>query len=136
MNLRQQKQTRFGGTSGNCFAACVASIFQMWLHEIPNFCEVGDEWWAPFEMWCRRLGFQPICLPTPDGCDWALWFAPGQLVIASGLGARGFAHSVLYMDGKLFFDPHPDDSGIASVKDVIAFLRIDPSDCFEKRLED
>src|SRR5260370_22421604 len=44
------------GEEGNCFAACVASILEMSLVEVPNFCAVDNGWWAAFQAWLAERG--------------------------------------------------------------------------------
>ena len=44
-NVKPVYQTQFGMPNGNCFAACVASILELKIEDIPNFCAIGDENW-------------------------------------------------------------------------------------------
>ncbi len=128
--VKLHRQTLFGKPTGNCFATCVASLFGLELEEVPNFCAVpgeDGEWWDALRVWSRPQGLEPLCVPTGDDPAWARWYAPGQVVIASGPAERGLSHSTLYRDGALFWDPHFSDAGLIAVRDVITFHVIDPS---------
>jgi len=124
--MKLQRQTLFGGKEGNCFAACVASLLGLDLSDVPNFC-ARQTWWVDLIDWVRPFGLRPLSFPTRGRTDeWATWFAPDQVVIASGPAVRGFDHSTLYLDGKLFWDPHPSGDGILLVNDVIFFMAVEP----------
>lgn len=63
--MRPVTQTKFGQGTGNCFSACVASIFELDLQYVPDFCLAYDidTWWSEFSNWCARFGFRPLGLP-------------------------------------------------------------------------
>jgi len=121
------KQTIFGKPNGNCLAACVASIFEVDLEEVPNFGEWKSYWIDELRKYCiEKHNMYPLILQpmTYDGKEKVKY--PGYY-IASGPAARGLLHSVILFDGKLAHDPHPDNSGIKSVNDLIVFLALDPA---------
>lgn len=141
--MRPQRQTTFGGPNaapeevGNCFAACVATLFGFDVDLVPNFCAAGDvAWWDDLVAWSIRLGFTPMCVriadwPEADRKAWWKLFH-GMPVIAGGPGPRGHLHAVIYRDGALEWDPHPSDAGLLGVEDVIFFIARDPHDLFAK----
>jgi hypothetical protein len=45
-------QTTFGHPGGNCFSACVASLLELPIEEVPYFMGEPDE---PNERWAERL---------------------------------------------------------------------------------
>lgn len=93
-------------TTGNCMAACVASLLEMDLDDVPNFAaNPKDTWWMDFQEWLYHRGWVAVVL---DG-DYP-W--PGYSA-ASGQSPRGdFKHLVIHLNGKLAHDPHPDGTGL------------------------
>lgn len=110
-------QDKFGMPHGNCMAACVASVLELPLAEVPNFVEFGEEWWAKLVeflasrscavVWCRReahacqqIDLHPIV-------------SAGHFLIVSGPSPRGdFLHCVIEHRGAIVHDPHPSRAGI------------------------
>lgn len=99
-------QTVFGYPDGNCFAACVASIMELPLEEMPSiagreFNQVWSQWLAE-----RDLAF---ALVPSDGA-WIKGYC-----IAWGNSPRGgldkfdrpVTHAVVCRDLHLVHDPHP-----------------------------
>lgn len=125
--MRLQRQTIFGAPSGNCFATAVACVFDLDVADVPNFCAPPEKGWGDrFEAWCRDRGLQPLFFETENFPGWVEACSPKQVVIASGPAARGLLHTCVYRGGELLWDPHPDDTGLESVKDVLFFAQIEP----------
>lgn len=112
-------QDKFGLPHGNCMAACVASVLELPLAEVPNFVDHGDQWWAKLVeflasrgfavVWCRREAY--AC----DQIDLSPMIASGHFLIVSGQSPRGdFLHCVIEHRGKLVHDPHPSRAGIVN----------------------
>lgn len=114
-------QTKFGGVEGNCFSACVASMFELPLERVPFFMVHGDKWYSVFAEWLGHRGEYPVCLPLRD--EWR----PTGLYILSGTSPRGsFLHSVVARGHEIVHDPHPSRAGLLSIVDAIMIVRIDP----------
>lgn len=118
-------QTKFGKPEGNCFAACVASILEASLDDVPHY--MGKDWlqqWNAF-LAPRNLGL--FCLELPEGT------APPGWSILSGLSPRAKAlgedwmHAVVAFNGIVEHDPHPDGGGVLTHVDWIVFQAIDPA---------
>jgi len=82
------------GPDGNCFPACVASILEIKIEDVPEF-----QGWDGLRQWLRGRGwvlsfFQP---DDPAADEWT---------IASLLTLRGF-HAVVCFGGKIVHDPSP-----------------------------
>jgi hypothetical protein len=109
-------QTRFGSAEGNCFSACVASILEIPLEDVPQFM-VGD-WWANFTAWCEPRGIIPKYWPARGWCDLdpvrVFLGVPTGYAIMSGESPRhpGVLHAVVALDGAIAHDPHPSRAGI------------------------
>lgn len=126
--MQPTKQTKLGWPFGNCFYACIATIFEIPLAKIPNMNTTrnntdNDWWFDDFSNWLQRvLGITPVCLVEE--------LPTNALCIASGPAKRGLLHSVVWQSGRMIFDPHPDDSGLISVNDYIYFIVHNPADVF------
>ena len=105
-----------GSIPGDCFRACVASLFDLPALTVPHFVadprgehcwmHAVNEWADARDMFYTIFRDDPIV--PPKG---------GALVIASGKSPRGdFGHSVIchldYGPLRLIHDPHPSRAGI------------------------
>lgn len=96
-------QTKFGLPGGNCFNACLATIFGLSLDDVPDFMK-DSLWYERFTDWSvKKLGLQPIDIQI-NGCP-----IPRGYHIINGESKNGdYWHSVVGKDGEIFHDPHPD----------------------------
>lgn len=124
-NMTPQKQTIFSdvdkGIHGNCFTACVASLFDKSISEVPNFIEF-DDWFVTFWNYITSLG------ATFGGCRYTAshswpsedeWDLFDGYLIAGGGSPRGVpgGHAVIYRNGEPFFDPHPSNDFLTTVEE-------------------
>lgn len=127
--MKPVDQTRFGAPYGNCFPACVATIFELDLEQVPHTCHLDyingteQEWWRPFKAWCLdALRVEPITFGAAN--EWYTELdAP---CIISGPAVRGLMHSTVWQHGKMVHDPHPDRSGLIKVTEVMLFIPLRP----------
>lgn len=130
--MKPVDQTAFGFPGGNCFSACVASLLELPLDDVPYF--MGDEieesdpgaWWKRFLDWLRPRGWWAVCFELKD--DWR----PPGLHLLSGVSPRRpgskWHHTVVAgPGGEVVHDPHPDRTGVLTEHDVIILIPIDPS---------
>ena len=111
-------QTTFGEGKGNCFQAALASVFELPLEEVPNFCvDYGDDWYhetsvwlgEKYGLWLIRVG---VGAPSPKGYH-----------LISGLSPReGVRHSVVGLNGTPVHDPHPSGDGLAEEQTYDLFV--------------
>lgn len=131
IEVTPQKQTIFGSPNGNCFATCVASLLDLPLEDVPNFCaDENEDWFDGFQKWLTERGMyaidlkvvdEPFLRPVPDG----------TLVILTGMGARGLLHCVIasyrLKDGlhtwEHVHDPHPNNTFIEDVQDITFIVK-------------
>src|ERR1035437_7996426 len=110
-----QKQTIFSdekqGTVGNCLQACVASLLDLQISEVPHFSWYMGEWYHRLYQFlktkdCEGYGTWSV----KSHPDWKGFKGIDGFVIAGGTSPRGIfnGHAVIYKDGEPFFDPHPD----------------------------
>ncbi len=114
-------QTTFGHPGGNCFSACIASVLELELDDVPYFMDVED-WFDKFTKWLKPRGFFPMMFNAKDNPGW--W--PDGWAIAGGQSPRG-SHSVVTYRDKIKHDPHPSRDRIAKIEDWTVFVAIDPA---------
>lgn len=97
------------GRVGNCLQACIASICDMPLYEVPHFAAMPDDiWFETMCNWLHERGWDFEDFETvKDSQDYMLVIGPSP---------RGVSHAVIYKDGILAHDPHPSRAGINEVK--------------------
>lgn len=133
--MRPVDQTVFTVPGGNCFSACVATLLELDLGEVPYF--MGEEppdrpsdWFGHFAAWLSRHGFYPLCCALPDQGDGG--WRPHGLHILSGLSPRAkelgetWQHSVVARATEIIHDPHPSRAGVLSHDDVVILVPFDP----------
>jgi hypothetical protein len=103
---------------GNCFAACVASILELPLAEVPNFCAAaaGTGWWPGFQHWLGERGLYAIGVKLGAGRPAMSPAAFGVPCILTGTSPRGdWRHSVVAFTAVGGFefdhDPNPNHDG-------------------------
>lgn len=109
--MRPVAQTTFGSPGGNCFSACVASILEFEIEEVPYFMEPED-WWPPFVEWCAARGVRPVFHDRRPGSASETEPPPTGWSIKTGQSPRYPApayHSVVAFDGETVHDPRADD---------------------------
>ena len=120
--MRQVDQTEFsneaGTVHGNCFIACIASLLEIELHEVPAFHHMDLDWRQPFIAFLNERGYDlrgsvfPGNEPSPFSWTGLLTVIPGVdgYFIGGGPSVRTYVsrgHAVIYKDGVMVFDPHP-----------------------------
>lgn len=115
-------------TTGNCLAACLASIFECEIHEIPEFEEMHESEW--FEclvewLWSKGRGFKEVYLTGEH---------PKGVYIGVGQSPRNpkNTHAVVVQDGEIVHDPHPSRAGVTKMSSYWTFPKNSPQDDKEK----
>ena len=112
-------QTRFGKGEGNCLNACVASLLELPLGGSEGVPEQNDgalrSWLLERDMgsvWVTRIRREAT--PPEPYVELA---GGGSYYFAAGISPRdpGVDHAVVYSDGELQHDPHPEGKGLAIV---------------------
>ena len=122
--MKPVKQTKLysadGIHSGNCLAACLASLLEIPLWMVPPFEDMfgrGDHTERMVEWLSRMFGMEMRAYSGHPVEDMP------EFYIASGKSPRGVHHAVIYSKGAMVHDPHFSDAGIASVENV-KYLRL------------
>jgi hypothetical protein len=109
-----QTKTLENSERGNCLAACVASIFDLEIDDVPQFEEMTTKTWRKaLEDFAAELGYgvaQEVAQYQPQG---------HYLII--GRNAAGVRHACVGCDGAVVHDPHKERPGLASIEFVIYF---------------
>ncbi len=133
---------------GNCLQACVASIFELPLDDVPHFMLDAEtnggnaEWFASLALWCRIRGFEPVLIGARDceeGGPGASTFSGRGYFIASGKSPRyDGLHSVVYHNWQCVHDPagqldqYPNGF-VGDPVDFIVFAPLNPAELLLSR---
>ena len=113
-------QTVLTAPGGDCFPACLASILEMNLADVPNF--QGSDWQRRYHDWLQPLGLAMITAGLPHEDDLRNWpeiVLPGYTILAiDSPRFPGFFHAVVALDGQVVWDPHP----AAKAEDFLGFI--------------
>lgn len=115
---------------GNCFSACVASVLELPIAEVPLFFSFEDSvnhnddpiWWRIFQLWLEVHGIVAVCYvaPSPPIPGW-----PEGYSLAGGVSPRnGIMHECVALDGVLVHDPNPDRTFFAGP--IVDFIVMRP----------
>lgn len=116
-------QTTFGA-EGNCFSACVASVLDLPIADVPRF--TGDGWWLRFVAWCAERDLMPIFIPvghdvlTPGRAPAGYSMVGGPCLRDGALSPR--LHECVALDGKIVHDPNPCRAGLLEIRDYIVLV--------------
>ena len=122
---RLVKQDKFG-EEGNCLPACIASIFDLELCSIPNFCHLDSDytWFENLNTWLSKRGlFYLEAIFKRNELD-ELFLNNKVIHIITGRSRRSTTlfHAVVALNGREIFDPHPSDLGLLETKTIRAGL--------------
>jgi hypothetical protein len=114
--LKPIVQTKFP-QRGNCFAACIASILELEVSEVPAFEDLSSNPFIPAKRWLneRGLNFEHSAAAYP----------PPGYAVAVGASPRNpdIQHAVVTLAGKIVHDPHPDGRGLAEISRYFAIVQ-------------
>ncbi|MGG2096157.1 hypothetical protein ABFY41_11040 [Acinetobacter haemolyticus] len=126
MKKVMQTVTGFGG---NCEGATLATLLRMNIEDIPSFwegiditkppCDEGgviyqdnlNRFLAKHDYKSISLGW---CEPSEESVKWVEEISKqiGVKHLVAGMSPRGYMHSVIFENGKLWHDPHPEGGGV------------------------
>lgn len=123
--MQRVDQSLLGARSGDCFAACVATLLNAAIDDVPHFCGIhGDSWYAHFCRWLAARDYAALSLRFDNEeqadahIEWAREFAPYVPWIAGGASTRG-PHACVYLGAELLHDPFPKSrTGLIRVEDA------------------
>jgi len=111
--VRRVMQTKFGGSDapeaeqGNCMAACLASIFECSLDDVPDFAGsiMSGGWFFKAQKWLAERNLSLLMLPAKP-IDVPAGYAMAA-VKSPTLPNPDDGHMVVVKGGKLAHDPNP-----------------------------
>ncbi len=121
-----------GEMHGNCYAACMASIFELSLDEVPDIDPnlEWSEWLAEWNQWLGQRGLYTISMCADDYVmrrhGWPKGWSIGTVPSTRG----DWTHAVVCFDGMIVHDPHPSETALGAEHDLIAhdiFISIHPN---------
>lgn len=132
-------QTRFG-KEGNCWPACLASLFEVPLEEVDHLACQHDEWRERTDAWLASRGLFYVEIPWTEGGNFPTTCLPdGATVIAGCWTQRGFPHvviarvQVIEHDARgqaskfelhIAHDPHPKGGQLEKVDGIMIFAAL------------
>lgn len=127
--MKPVEQTRFGSPGGNCLQACLASVLELPLDDVPDFCnehpgedEDASRWIKELAAWLE--GYELTCLVANMHEGILPWWTTLYWIAGGKTHRRGY-HSVVYKGQELAHDPHPDKVGLKAVEDAVLLLPLD-----------
>ena len=111
-------QTRYGDPGGNCFSACVASLLELPIDDVPYFMH---DWPAAFDAWLEARGLCQVSVPY----DPSMGVPPGFYILG-GQCPRG-SHAVVARGPDIVHDPHPSRVGLTHREDCTVLAPLDPA---------
>lgn len=115
---------------GNCMQACLASLFEVPLEDVPNFMDgPHDSWWERYCDWMvSNYLLQPLRLNVEgkqgEDEEGTYWMPRGYHMI-QGKSPRGdYDHVVVGYKGEIVHDPFLGGSGLKSVNYYEVFVSI------------
>lgn len=130
-------QTIVDSVRGDCERACVASILDLPIEEVPNFRDPGIAWDDLLPHWAQRHGYAIIAPKldrSPDDYNWA---AMGGVVALASVPSQKFEggnHAVIVgwvpdeehpdaLQVVVLHDPNPDNAPYEGVAEQIQRIR-------------
>lgn len=125
------------GLSGNCLAACVASILDLQLKQVPEFERYGDKRNLHLVEFMESQGYEfnetihlsapnykreAECLLLLEELTKSKQGIDGFFIVV-GLSPRGIRHGCVYSQDGLIHDPHPSNRGLCRVDYIWVFTR-------------
>ncbi len=141
--MKPVKQTQFdpdykSPESGNCYAACVASILEVGLDKVRNFCSFEGDWQRTTNKWLsNNHGYSLLSIELEENTLPINCLADKTWCLLSGKSPRGdYSHCIVgqyRLEGqghKVYFvhDPHPDNTMIIGwPTSVDFFIKTNPA---------
>lgn len=120
--MKPVDQTTFGPRDGNCFSACIASLLELSIADVPWFMGGQDDAWMERNLlpWLAPRGLYALCFKL--GFD---WYPPGYYIVGGESARGGCLHSVIAQAGKTVHDPHPSRDGLKAHGDCTILVPLD-----------
>ena len=117
-------QDKFG-LGGNCQSAVLASLLELPIDSVPWFShDLGDDctlsmenraeiFYERIDVFLEKYGYElNWYIPTDDFNEFLKKECNGIPYQVCGKSPRGYNHVVIYLDGEMVHDPHPEGGGV------------------------
>lgn len=110
-----------GQQYGDCMRACVASLLDLSIADVPHFLRDADgdpgKFWHGVYDFIEARGWEYV--PARQAHDGAMCQDLDGYHIIGGPSPRGggLLHAVVGRHGQVVFDPHPSKAGLAGTRD-------------------
>lgn len=118
--MKRIKQTRLGDKEGNCLEACLASLLELGIDNVPvcgdkeNWFEILNNWLIfEFGLYMVVMKIRPQFVPKGYHMIWG-----------EGPRYKDVDHSVVGLHGKIIFDPHPSNEGLVKKNEYVVLARL------------
>lgn len=104
--MQKNKHDDANGIVGDCLRACICALLEISDDGVPNFAD-DKNYPEKLRNWFdeQQLEFCHSDNPPENIKYYMAW----------GTSPRGSCHSVIYKDGKLVHDPHPDGGDVKNI---------------------
>lgn len=119
--MKPVMQTLFGNEKGNCMQACLASLLELALDQVPNFVEYRSRWHDKYVEFCRSYGVYPLYFPAEAVESPEVFQGYYDLSVET---ERSLLHSVIAKDGQIIHDPYPGGSTITKIVGYTIFVSL------------
>lgn len=114
------------GKYGDCLSACIASLLELPIEEMPHFCDGPRpvNWQRDLNAWLALRGLAFIEFGVGNSAEVMQTIGVDVYHTISGRSSRfpAEAHCVIGRNGAVVFDPSPDDLGIAGEPESFGYL--------------
>ncbi len=95
--------------NGNCWTACIASILELPIEQVPDFIDNKDFYGSTVK-WLAKRGLTLVQIDLQHSTCWPFFWGNSVWTILSGQSPRGdWKHAVVGNGLKPIHDPHPDN---------------------------
>lgn len=129
--MKPVEQTKIG-MEGNCFSACVASILELPIEQVPEYTEEAGGWFFRWQAWLKERGLRFRIIPHANQGQIGYEPPAGWAIMnVKSLTLPGELHSVVSFAGEMKWNPHPErENGIGDAVDWYVFECLDPAPYF------
>jgi hypothetical protein len=119
--MKPVEQTIFTAPGGDCFPACLASLLELPLSEVPN--HQGADWWERYQEWLAGLGRKLGYITCAEIAGEA---PAGHAILGARSPRLDCLHAVVCLDGAIVWDPHPQrEMGVGAWFDWTVLSHLD-----------
>ena len=128
--MKKVFQSRIEKKHGTCMQAAIASLFEMFIEDVPNFIEMGDEWFYNLRKFYKDRGYSHCCYNPHNNIELTkqvlehdkgingYWYASVESV---NLGKDVWHAVIIDKNLNVVHDPNPNNYGhIYKPEDILS----------------